>query len=99
MPDAKLTLRLDAEAIAAAKRVAAERGTSVSALVERYFRALAPPSPSEGDGSLADDPPRVYGPITSRLMARKRPEGVYLPMTPEDDSRLWHEHLDGKYGR
>ena len=41
----KLTLSVDPEVIARAKRLARERGTSVSALVERYLDRLtaAPP--------------------------------------------------------
>jgi hypothetical protein len=38
---AKLTLNADAEVIDQAKRLAAERGTSVSALFARFIRALA----------------------------------------------------------
>lgn len=36
----KLTLRLDEEVIERAKDYAAQRGTSVSRLAERYFRAV-----------------------------------------------------------
>ena len=38
---AKLTLNADAEVVEQAKRLAAERGTSVSALFARLIRALA----------------------------------------------------------
>ena len=38
---AKLTLNADAEVIEQAKRLAAERGTSVSALFGRFIKALA----------------------------------------------------------
>ena len=38
---AKLTLNADAEVIKQAKRLAAERGTSVSAMFARFIRALA----------------------------------------------------------
>ena len=41
----KLTLSLDAELIAIAKRYAAESGTSVSALVAAYFALLDEPTP------------------------------------------------------
>ncbi len=39
----KLTLSVDQEVVARAKRYAEERGTSVSQLVERYLDALARP--------------------------------------------------------
>ena len=54
----KLTLRLDDEMIGRAKAYAARRGTSVSALVEDYFRLLVPLDPAgaaPGGASPADD--------------------------------------------
>jgi hypothetical protein len=42
----KLTLSVDAEVIARAKRLAQERGTSVSALVERYLDRLTAAAPA-----------------------------------------------------
>lgn len=47
----KLTLRMDEESIARAKRYAAERGVSVSQLVENFFEALG-----EEDDELAMSP-------------------------------------------
>ena len=44
--DTKLTLRLDVDAIEAAKRYAAARGSSVSQIVEDYFSRLAEAAPS-----------------------------------------------------
>jgi hypothetical protein len=38
--DTKLTLKLDADAINRAKQYAAKHGTSLSAMVERYFESL-----------------------------------------------------------
>jgi len=38
--DTKLTLKLDASAISRAKQYAAKHGTSLSAMVERYFESL-----------------------------------------------------------
>jgi hypothetical protein len=54
----KLTLSVDDEVIAGAKRYAEQQGTSVSRLVERYLGALARP-PVVKDEEL--------GPITRRL--------------------------------
>lgn len=45
----KLTLRLDEDVIERAKAYAAERDTSVSQLVEDYFRALQPADTNESD--------------------------------------------------
>lgn len=38
---AKLTLRMERDAIEAARRVAEKRGTSLSRIVEQHFRTLA----------------------------------------------------------
>lgn len=38
--DAKLTLKLNADAISKAKRYAAKHGTSLSVMVEHYFESL-----------------------------------------------------------
>jgi hypothetical protein len=54
----KLTLSVDEDVVAGAKRYAQEQGTSVSKLVERYLSALArPPKVSSNDLS----------PVTRRL--------------------------------
>jgi len=45
----KLTLRLDEDVIERAKAYASERDTSVSQLVEDYFRALRPAGSNESD--------------------------------------------------
>ena len=54
----KLTLSVDSDVVAGAKRYAREQGTSVSRLVERYLDALARP-PGVADQELP--------PITRRL--------------------------------
>lgn len=56
----KLTLRLDGRTVEAAKRYARERGTSVSKLVENYFRLVAaeevpPLSTEEGEPKWKKD--------------------------------------------
>lgn len=43
---AKLTLNVDEEVVARAKRLAAQRGTSVSRLVERYLDQLTSDRPA-----------------------------------------------------
>lgn len=50
----KLTLRMDEAAIERAKRYAAERGMSVSRLVENFFEALdAPRSPDSDEFEMS----------------------------------------------
>ena len=48
----KLTLRLDDRLIRQAKRIASQRGKSVSQMVADYFRLLASPS-SRGRGDVS----------------------------------------------
>lgn len=45
----KLTLRMDEDVKERAKEIARERGTSLSALVEGYFRLLSDEESPEGD--------------------------------------------------
>ena len=88
----KLTLRLDDAVIARAKAYAARRGTSVSGLVEDYFRLVA--ADAHGDGGHkpaepADDWRAALPPITRSLVGIA--EGV--DMTEEDYKR----YLEEKY--
>lgn len=80
----KLTLRLDREAIARAKAHAAATGTSVSALVARFFAALP-----EGEPTAADSWRDGLPPITSSLVGLA--EGADVD---EDDYR---QHLLDKH--
>lgn len=91
MPDTKLTLRLDAGAIARAKRVARARGTSVSALVEGYFAALdAPPeSHLSRDGSTAEARPSLP-PMTAWFAS--------LPPASPVEEAAYERYRDEKYG-
>ena len=45
--DAKLTLKLNADAISRAKRYAAKHGTSLSAMVEHYFESITAKNSNE----------------------------------------------------
>lgn len=69
----KLTLRLDDDVKARAKEIARERGTSVSALVENYFKLLQ----RKGDTPKGEEDP---GELTPRL--RKVHEQIGAP--PEE---------------
>ena len=89
----KLTLRLDDAVVARAKAYAAARGTSVSGLVEDYFRLVA----SGGDGGPPEAPAETAAPdwraslppITRSLVGIA--EGV--DVTEEDYKR----HLEEKH--
>jgi hypothetical protein len=50
----KLTLSVDEQVVARAKRFAARRGTSVSRLVERYLQLLATPPSVPTDAPVLD---------------------------------------------
>jgi hypothetical protein len=79
----KLTLRMDADVIERAKAYAAERGESVSKLVENYFAALtASQRPSEQEDTAS------YGPITRSLGAKPEED------VSEEDyfEYLWQKH-------
>lgn len=49
--DAKLTLSLDKDVIARAKKYAQEKKTSLSFLVEQYLQRLVSPYPSQEDAA------------------------------------------------
>ena len=57
--DAKLTLKLDGQVVARAKRYAKKSGQSLSRLVERYFASLGAGGSGDDEGSL---------PITASLI-------------------------------
>lgn len=79
--DSKLTLRLDSEKIELAKRYAAERGSSVSQLVEDYF------------GQLLGRPQSTEKIASSSLTAQLK--GVLTESTV--DLNTYKAHLDDKY--
>lgn len=80
----KLTLRLERELIEKAKRVAEERGTSVSGMVAGFFENLESPPPQG----------QRYGRITCRLRGSLKPGDGKLQADVEDYLR----HLEEKHG-
>ena len=80
----KLTLRLEKDLIEKAKRVAGERGTSVSGMVASFFDNLENPS-SRG---------LWHGKITSRLRGSLR-SGDDEPRADVED---YLRHLEEKHG-
>ena len=80
----KLTLRLDDAVKERVKQLAAERGTSLSQLVEDYFRLLADEAewPDVADGKVGDLPPHTRA-LKERL-GRPAP-----PVDLDEDTRAW----------
>jgi len=78
----KLTLSMDEETIRQAKRLAAEQGTSVSAMFSRLVQAMA-----RGPGKQIE-----IGPITRRATGL-----VKLP-SDKTDREILQEALEKKYG-
>jgi hypothetical protein len=85
----KLTLRMEHAVIERAKAYAAQRGASVSELVENYFRLLATDRPEGGDGA-APDPSDNLPPITRSLV------GIAAGSDVDEDD--YKEYLVQKYG-
>lgn len=83
MENEKLTLRLEKELIAKAKRFAREHETSVSRIVADFFDNL-----QESGGSSR------YGPITTRLRGSLRTKDE-SPHASEDDYRRYLEEKHG----
>ena len=82
--DSKLTLRLDVDAIETAKRYAAERGSSVSQIVEDYFSRLAEAAPSTAIPKSS---------VTAKLRGSLVSATTKHPVTEAD----YRTHLEQKY--
>jgi len=108
----KLTLRIRSDVKARAKAIAAERGTSVSHLVETYFQLLdqkKSKSQTSGGEKLVpsahaapeadaegDDPPGSE--LSPRIQALQAALGQPAPtVAPDEDTRRWGEHAAKKH--
>lgn len=80
----KLTLRLEEELIVRAKRVARERGTSVSKMVAGFFESIEDPRPKD----------RQHGEITGRLRGSIKPRSGASGDVEAD----YRRHLERKHG-
>ena len=81
MPTTKLTLSADSELIRQAKQLAKERGTSLSAMFDRFIRSIV----------LTEDSPELNGPLTSQALGLvKLPGG-------KTDAELLEESLAEKH--
>jgi hypothetical protein len=97
----KLTLRLDADVKERAKRLAKERGTSVSQLVEQYFRLLLRDPTDEandwGEGA-SPSPPDSRSSLSPRIQELKQQLGRPAPdVSIDDDTRRWVEAAAEKH--
>lgn len=73
----KLTLRLDERLIAAAKRQAVARGTSVSRMVAAYVEALEALEAGDLEGADAPAPSHRVRSLVGVLPSEPDPEGTY----------------------
>ncbi len=81
MPPTKLTLSVDRELVRVAKQMARRRGTSLSAMFERFIRSM----------TRSESPDEPLGPLTSQALGMVRlPEG-------RDAADLVAEALAEKY--
>jgi len=80
----KLTLSIDEEVIDQAKRIAEQRGTSVSAMFSQFVESVA----ANGDGERA-----TLGPMTRRAIGL-----VKLP-AGKSDRQLIEEALAARHGK
>lgn len=99
----KLTLRLDEGVKERAKRLAEKRGTSVSKIVEDYFRLLlrdssgGPPSVDGSDEDIGEDgstekrsEEEGAPPLSSRVRKLKKKLGKPAPdIDMDEDTRRW----------
>lgn len=101
----KLTLRLDEGVKERAKRLAEERGTSVSKIVEDYFRLLlrdssgGPPSVGGSEEDIGEDGPTEKGEteesvhsLSPRIQKLQERLGKPAPdVDMDEDTRRWVE--------
>jgi len=92
----KLTLRLDEDLKERAKQMAAERGTSVSQLVEDYFRLLSgessPQRKEKGIGAFA---PQKLPPRTQALKERLGQPAPAVKL--DEDTEAWIDAVAAKH--
>lgn len=94
----KLTLRLDDAVIARAKAYAAARGTSVSGLVEDYFRLVAEPNSVDGGAPAAPNWRDGLPPVVRDLLGSAVGAGTEELRDDGAVEAAYGEHLMRKYG-
>lgn len=98
----KLTLRLEEDVKERAKRLAKKRGTSVSKIVENYFRLLLREptggSASEEGSTGEDSGEESPSPLSSRIQTLRERLGTPAPSVEVDeDTRRWIEAAAEKH--
>ena len=95
----KLTLRLDDRLKERAKQLAKERGTSVSKIVEDYFRLLLrEPNGNDSGTELASDKNTVPGdlpPRTRKMVDALGPATTDLDL--DEDTEAWVDAMHEKH--
>ena len=93
----KLTLRLDDAVIARAKAYAARRGTSVSGLVEDYFRLVAEPTGGDGGPASDDDWRSSLTPRVRRMIGSAVSPATEHLREGDAAERAYRDYLVQKY--
>lgn len=94
----KLTLRLDDAVIGRAKAYAAARGTSVSGLVEDYFRLVAAEPHGDGGPPTDDDWRDTLPPVVRDLLGSAVGPGTEALREDGAAEAAYGEYLMQKYG-
>lgn len=86
----KLTLNIDDKIVARAKRASAKRKVSLSAVVEDYLDNF----------SKKDTPQKTEKNSEPSLLERIRKYTAHVDIPEDYDyKKVWHQHLDEKYGK
>jgi len=85
----KLTLNVDDKIVARAKKISAKKNVSLSSVVEEYLDKF-----SKNDAQQKDVRPEPS--LIDRI--RKYTKHLNLP-DDYDYKKVWHQHLDEKYGK
>ena len=86
----KLTLNIDDKIVARAKRASAKRKVSLSSVVEEYLDKYSQPS-------LSVENKKTEPSLLERI--RKYTKNAEPLPEDYDYKKVWHEHLDKKYGK
>ena len=86
----KLTLNIDDKIVARAKRASAKRKVSLSSVVEEYLDKYSHPS-------LSVEKKKTEPSLLERI--RKYTKNAEPLPEDYDYKKVWHEHLDEKYGK
>jgi hypothetical protein len=86
----KLTLNVDDKIVARAKKASAKRKVSLSSVVEDYLDKFS-------ERSLSPKEKSTEPPLLERI--RKYTKNAKPLQENYDYKKVWHDHLDKKYGK